>query len=146
MNDAGSTSDPVLLGQVNGITVVLASVERGTTSVGLNLCCPSNEVTRGMDARHEADFEAWVSERTATRDGGERGPDPPKQPGAFLNDLPLALADDVGTVYAAPRKRAAGSGTEWEGKWTFEPASPPEARSLTVSLDVPGGRTHTMPV
>jgi hypothetical protein len=148
-----STCDGVL-GQVNGITVVFVSVERRTTCrvpnpicLVLNVRCPPNEVTLGMDARYRADFEAWVPERTAARDRGERGPDPPEYPDAFLNDLPLALADDVGTVYGAPwRKSAGGSGTEWQGMWFFETVPPPEARSLTVSLDVPGGRPHTMPL
>lgn len=45
----------------------------------------------------------------------ERGTDPPNQPGAFLNDLPLVISDDLGTEYTHRSKQAAGSGTEWEG-------------------------------
>jgi hypothetical protein len=111
-----------------------------TTSVVLGLYCPANEVTHRLDARHEAEFAAWTEEVLAARERGERGTDPPNQPGAFLNDLPLVIADDVGTQYVHLNKRAAGTGTEWEGMWTFRRGISLDAKMLTVAIDMDGCR------
>src|SRR4051812_24614947 len=105
MNDMVGATGEWVLGQLDGITIVMVSVERSATSLALHLACPANDVTRELDARYAAGFDAWAAELRAARDRGERGPDAPEQPSAFLNDLPLILADDVGTVYAAPRKQ-----------------------------------------
>ena len=136
-------SPEALLGEVEGIQVVLASVECSPTSLVVKLYCPANEVTRRLDAEHETEFAAWSEKFLAARKRGERATeDPPDQPGAFLNDLPLMVTDDLGTDYIHPDKQAAGTGTEWEGIWTYRRGIPSDARLLTVAIDTEGCREH----
>ena len=135
-----------LLGEVEGIRVILASVECSASSVVLKLYCPANEVTRRLDSEHEAEFAAWTKELLAARKRGERGTQPPNQPGAFLNDIPLVIADNLGTEYTHPSKQAAGSGTEWEGMWTYKRGIPHAATSLTVKIDRADCREHAQAI
>jgi hypothetical protein len=151
MDEAGieTTYRPeALLGQVEGIPVILASVECSATSVVLRLYCSANEVTRKLDAQYEAEFAAWTQEFLTARKRGGRGMDPPNQPGAFLNDLPLVITDDLGTDYIHPSKQAAGTGTEWEGMWTYKRGIPVDAKWLTVGIDMDGcrERAHAIPL
>ena len=134
------------LGEIGGIPLVLEAVECNATAVVVHLGCRHNDVTRALDAEYETAIASWAPEALAAKEQGVRSPDPPAQPGAFLNDIPLMLSDDLGTTYFALKKQAAGSGTEWKGKWTFEPGVPATPAVLTIAVDDDGcrGQAHAM--
>ena len=130
------------LGILNGIPIVATSVHCTATGVVVDLRCRENDVTRALDAEYEAAFDAWVPQARLAEKRGVRPVDPPEQPGEFLMNIPLRLTDDVGTPYRASSKQAAGTGTEWEGRWTYKPAVPAAARRLTLALDLADWSDH----
>ena len=77
------------LATVDGMTLVLLSVELWTTSVFLHLAVLRTPDTDEQDAAHQRAMDAWAAGR---RDGA-----PPAQPGERLTRLALTLADDAGT-------------------------------------------------
>jgi hypothetical protein len=114
------------LADVDGLTLVLASVELWTSSLFLRMAVLRNAVTDGLDAEHREAFERWSA--------GDRASPPPPQPGARLNALPLTVTDDAGTAYVAAGRASSGSGTEWRSEWKYEPGPPASATRLTLAL------------
>jgi hypothetical protein len=115
---------------VDGMTLVLLSVELWSGGVFLHLAVLRNAATDELDAAHERAFDGWTA--------GRRDQAPPPMPGTRLGDLALTVADDTGTSYQPSHRAAGGSGTEWRSEWKFEPGAPPEATRLTITLESPG--------
>ncbi len=121
------------LAVVEGMTLVLLSVELWTTSVFLHLAVLRTSETDEQDAAHQRAMDAWGA--------GPRDGDPPAQPGERLTRLPLTLADDAGTRYRPTHRGAGGTATEWRAQWKFEPGPPPAATRMTITLGT-GGQKH----
>jgi hypothetical protein len=125
------------LADVDGLTLVLASVELWTSSVFLRTAILRNATTDELDAEHEAAFEQWSETARETP--------PPPQPATRLMRLELTLSDDVGTGYRNQGRSAAGAGTEWRAEWKFQPGAPPGATRLTLTLrGRDGEQTHEL--
>ena len=127
------------LGEVDGIEIVLSAVQLDTDGVVVHLHAPRNARRDALDARHEAAVEDWEPVAAAAGRRGDRPPNPPAQPGALLNTIALCLQDDVGTRYRRRGSQAAGTGTEWDAVWRFDPAPPARATQLTVAIDGASG-------
>lgn len=123
------------LADVEGITVILTTVELWTSATFVRLAGLRNAHTDELDARFKEDMEGWVPYARANQVSGSSGRRPPPQPGEILMRLPLTLCDDTGTTYAAPSRSAGGSGTEWRAEWRFEPGVPRQATRLTVTVE-----------
>jgi hypothetical protein len=136
----GAVSPVHVLGLFEGIPVMFVTAEVWTHALFIRLCAAQNERTQALDMEYEREFEQFTRELRAARTPGDAvRPDPPEQPGAVLNRIPLVVTDDVGTAYRSNGRSAAGTGTAWRGEWCLEPGVPADARLLTVRLDVPGG-------
>jgi len=127
----------------NGVTLVLASVELWTRSVRLRIAGLNNDSSDRLDEEHRRAFQGWAEE---VRDAHARGmarDAPPREPGARLLDMGLALADGAGTDYRSAGSSSGGSGTEWRLEAAFEPGMPAGARELTVEVkDFDGSIVH----
>jgi hypothetical protein len=122
------------LAEVDGMTLMLLSVELWTTSVFLHLAVLRSAQTDELDATHQRAMDAWAA--------GPHTDDPPPQPGERLTRLPLMLADDAGTPYHPTHRHAGGTATEWRSGWKFEPGPPATTMRLTVTLDQDGQQRH----
>jgi hypothetical protein len=132
----------VILGKVDGLTIVLQLIRRCVADVAVEIGCLRNERTAALDEQYATALAAW---ETAARSGGPV-PVPPEMPGTFLNDVPVVVSDDLGTPYTDHGRRAAGTGREWEAELRFHPPVPAEARTFTVRLAVAGGEAHVQPL
>jgi hypothetical protein len=122
------------LAEVDGMTLMLLSVELWTTSVFLHLAVLRTPETDEQDAAYQRAIDAWAA--------GARDDAPPAQPGERLTRLPLTIADDAGTRYHTTHRGAGGSATEWRSQWKFEPGPPPTTTRLTITLDQDGEHHH----
>ena len=129
----------------NGVTLVLASVELWTRSVHLRIAGLNNATSDRLDEQHRQALDGWAKK---VRDAHARSTvpeDPPREPGARLLDMGLALADDVGTEYRSTTSSAGGTGSEWRLEASFEPGTPAGARELTLTVnDSSGSLVHTV--
>jgi hypothetical protein len=116
---------------LDGVAVFVRAVEIGE-QIAVRLCARRNARTDALDAAYDAAFEAWASVAVDSKAKGLRPPDPPRQPGAVLGELSVQIFDDVDTAYRWVGTEAAGTGTEWDAAWRFEPLPPPLARLLRV--------------
>jgi hypothetical protein len=115
-----------LLATVEGVEVLLVSVELWRTHVFVHLAGLGNDLMDRLLREHQALMERW---------GRDPNPsEPPEQPGAMLGRIDLRISDDVGTAYHPSSSSAGGTGTEWRADWTFEPGVPPEATRLTIAI------------
>jgi hypothetical protein len=115
-----------LLGEVEGIEVLLVSVELWRTHVFVRLAGLQNDLMDRLLREHKALMERWGRDPNPT--------EPPEQPGAILGRIDLTLADDAGTQFFPSSTSAGGSDTEWRADWRFEPGVPPTATRLTVAI------------
>jgi hypothetical protein len=122
------------LAAVDGMTLVLLSVELWTTSVFLHLAVLRTPKTDEQDATYQRAMDAWAA--------GPREGSPPAQPGERLTRLPLTIADDAGSEYHPTHRAAGGTATEWRAEWKFEPGPPPAATRLTITLETGGEKRH----
>jgi hypothetical protein len=94
------------LADVDGVTLVLVSVELWTSGLHLRLAGLRSAVTDGLDAEFDGAMVAWAA---GGGDGRERDvPGPPRQPGESMLRSPLSVSDDVGTRYRRSTGFAAG--------------------------------------
>jgi hypothetical protein len=116
------------LADVDGVTLLLVSVELWTTGVFMRLAGLGTARTKKIDEEFYAALDA------------SQGRDSPEHPGERFGRLPLALADDLGTSYAVCGTSASGTGSEWRAEWQFAPGVPRAAARLIVTLEREGGR------
>src|SRR3954447_21557981 len=119
------------LADVDGITVVLVSVELWTSGMFVRLAGLRSALTDELDAEFDGAMIHWGVLAEDAR-AGSANPPAPRQPGERLMRLPLTVSDDLGTAYTSRNRSAGGSGTEWRSEWRFEPGVPREATRLTV--------------
>jgi hypothetical protein len=120
------------LGTLDGITMLLITVEAWPDSVVVRVAGLPNERTASLEAEYRRAIEAWAAAR------GEGGPTrPPREPGAAaLGRLGLTIRDDLGTPYRVAAGSTGGTGSEWRGEWVFRPGPPSAVTDLIV--DAPG--------
>jgi hypothetical protein len=115
-----------LLGQVEGVDVLLVSVELWRSHVVVHLAGLADDLMDRLLREHRALME---------RHGRDPNPtEPPEPPDAMLGRIDLTVADDVGTRYFPSSSVSGGSDKEWRAQWRFEPGVPPEATRLTVAI------------
>lgn len=119
----------------DGITVILTVVEVWTRRVVVHLGGLSSPKGDDLDDEFKAAFARWAELTKAERAAGREPTPPPRQPATRLMSLPMSLSDDVGTDDRSNGRSAAGSDTEWESRWTFNPGVPEEATRLTVTVE-----------
>ena len=123
----------------NGVTLVLASVELWTRSVRLRIAGLNNATSDGLDEQHRQALDGWAKKVRDAHDRSTVPDDPPREPGARMLDMALALADDVGTGYRWTGANAGGTGSEWRLEEAFEPGVPTGADELTLRVSDPNG-------
>jgi hypothetical protein len=121
------------LADVDGLTVLLVSVELWTSCVVLRLAGLRSAFTDELEAEYRAAMGHWVTLADEAQASGERVP-APHAPGERLARLDLRLADDAGTRYEAAHRQAGGSGSEWRAEWHFGPGVPARATRLAVAV------------
>jgi hypothetical protein len=126
---------------VDGITVILVSVELWTNGLFVRLAGLRTDLTDELDASFEGAMTHWAVAAREAKQTGAKLP-PPHQPGERLMRLPLTVSDDVGTTYRSLARSAGGTGTEWRSEWRFEPGVPRAATRLIVAVDGSDGRRH----
>ena len=130
------------LADVDGITVLLVSLEMWTSWVSVRLAGLPSELTDELEAGFQNKLEEWAAQTKQAREAGSKEPRLADQPGNRLMQMPLSLEDDLGTLYQAHHRSAGGTGTEWRSEWRFEPGVPREATRLNVTLQGSDGRRH----
>lgn len=130
------------LADVDGITVVLVSVELWTNGVFLRFAGLPTGLTDELEADFHDKLEDWAVRAKQARKSGAPQPDYSGEPAGRLLRLPLSITDDVGTSYQACGRSAGGTGMAWRSEWRFEPGVPREARRLTVAIDGADGERH----
>ena len=121
------------LAEIDGVPIVVEGVELGEKVI-VRLAARRNDRTDALDAVFDAALEAWAKVAVEHTSKGERPPRPPVQPGVVVfGELGVGLADDVGTAYRRVGGQVAGTGTEWDAIWRFEPAPPSAARKLRIA-------------
>jgi hypothetical protein len=135
-----------LLGDVDGITIVLRVVELWKSRLVLLLEAQQNQITRALTAAFDAEWRVWESrwvEHRAAAEAEDLGP--PEQPTVpRLSELPLSVADDLGTRYYAMSMATGGSEHPWRSEWRLEPGVPASASVLSIALE--GGEPGTEPL
>ncbi|MGO2541166.1 MAG: hypothetical protein ACTH8J_08460 [Specibacter sp.] len=112
----------------------------GERGVRIGLEAPRNLETQRRDIAHLQEVEAWVAEQKL-HGKGKAGP-PPTMPGqAVLSAVKADITDNHDTVYRCVAGRWAGTGTEWDGSWTFLPEPPAGVKHLTIEFTVNGELT-----
>jgi hypothetical protein len=114
------------LAEVEGLELMLLSVELWTQSVFVHLAATETPLTDRLSAEQTAELERWALDPTRT--------DMPEVPGAALSRLELTLTDDAGTRYWPASSSAGGSGTEWRAMYQLEPRVPAGASRLTIAI------------
>ncbi len=132
---AAAFSPDVLIGEHQGVPVMLEAVVLRRSGVLVFLAACRNHITDQLDAAWREAFEQWAERAKAARECGEEPPLPPEQPGSALREIPLVIGDDAGTTYRWAGTSSAGNKTEWEASWKFQPAVPAAARALTIVID-----------
>lgn len=121
---------PVGAGDVAGVPVELVRV------------AVANQVEVTFDAApgpaRDAAFGAFEERYRRWEQDGGRG-QPPPWPAEQIGEIPLAIADEVGTVYRRHCGQAGGHGTEFAARWAFLPVPPARATRLTVRFTAHAG-------
>jgi len=132
------------LADVDGITVVLVSVELWTIGVVLRFAGLPTGLTDELEADFQDKLEDWAVRAKEARETGAPLPEFSREPGARLLGLPLSVSDDVGTQYRALGRSAGGTGVAWRSEWRFEPGVPREATRLIVTIDGSDGQPQIL--
>lgn len=118
-----------------GVTLVVVSAELWTRSTRLRVAGLHNATSDEIDEEHRRALERWAQKLEEARARDISSDDPPRDAGARMLDMRLALADDLGTRYRSTGRSAGGTGTEWRLDVRFEPAMPGSARHLTIAVN-----------
>ena len=114
------------LAEVEGVEVLLLSVELWRNGIFVHLAGRESELTDRLLRQHKALMDRWGRDPNPT--------EVPEQPGEILGRMPLTIADDIGTGYFPHSRSTGGTGTEWRADWQFEPGVPAGASRLTVAI------------
>lgn len=112
----------------------------GERGVRIGLEVTRNLETQRRDIAYLEAFEAWVAEQKLH--GRDMAGPPPTMPGqVVLSAVKANITDNHDTVYGCVAGRWAGTGTEWDGSWTFIPEPPAGVKHLTIEFTVNGELT-----
>jgi hypothetical protein len=126
------------LGEVEGIAVELTRIELWSSWLVLRLEAVRSQITDALDSTFEAAWEAYQRRWSEHRAAAQAPEDlwPPEPPSvARLRQVPLSVADDVGTRYHAIANATGGPEHPWRSEWRLEPAVPAAADLLRIALE-----------
>jgi hypothetical protein len=133
------------IAEVDGVSLVLLTVEILGDRTCLRFCCPPNERTRELDAeyeRHMAAVGGYLSSLARTDAPSQVRPQDRDDPMTeIFHASVVALDDGCGTTFIQRSGSSGGTGTEWLMEWMFGQVPAPEARELTVAVTPPGRPT-----
>lgn len=130
------------LADVDGITVMLVSVELWRKGVFLRFAGLPTRLTDELEADFQDKLQEWAVRAQEARKAGAPLPDWTGEPAGRLLGLPLSVSDDMGTQYQACGRSAGGVDMAWRSEWRFEPGVPREATRLTVAIESSDGQRH----
>jgi hypothetical protein len=126
--------------EVEGVSLLLLTVEVLDDLTAVRFCCPRSMRTRTLDAEHKRQLQEYIEGRRR----GETMAPPPDAPVHTLfagERFPSVTLDDgCGTEFSFLSGQT-GSPGEWLIDVIFRGTPAPEARRLTVSITLPGGTT-----
>ena len=126
--------EPFDVGELDGLQVqVTAVVVDDEVAVHLSFADDVRRRAREAQFPHRRDQE--LTRALASGDY------PPPDPAQRLTAVTLALTDDLGTDYRRTFGAFGGSGTEFQGSWSFRPAPPPDAQRLSLITRTAGGES-----
>jgi hypothetical protein len=120
------------LAEVDGMPLVLTSVELWTNRVDVFLAGrPTAEAQQPL-RQHDAELNEWARKRREGRSEGVLSP--PQLRGGRLFELDIRVRDNLDTGYRAMAGSAGGSNTEWRVHRYYEPGVSETATLLTVEI------------
>ncbi|AIY00162.1 hypothetical protein ART_0563 [Arthrobacter sp. PAMC 25486] len=135
-----------------GVDVRLAGVELtsdapvhhgakpGERGVRIGLEANRNLETQHRDLAYLEAFEAWDAEQKL-HGKGKAGSPPPMPGQVVLSAVKPVITDNHDTDYRCVGGQWAGTGTDWDGSWTFVPEPPAGVKHLTIEFTVNGDLT-----
>jgi hypothetical protein len=122
---------PIPLGAVDGLEVQVTAV------------VVDDEVTVHLSFANDDRRKVLEAEFLSLREGASvhliaGGSPVPDELVQNLSSVTLLLSDDAGTDYRRTAGAFGGSGSEFEGFWSFDPAPPPDAQHVHVLAQAPG--------
>jgi hypothetical protein len=131
--------------EVDGVSLLLLTVEILDDFTALRFYCPRNEFTRALDDEHEQAMQDWIERHRR----GEKVVAPPDSPMhvMFAGDrFPSIVLDDGRGTDFGFQSGQFGSPGEWLLDAIFRGTPAPTARTLTVSMTTPAGATTPVQV
>jgi hypothetical protein len=131
----GALAPCVVVGEVDGIRIVVASIElwRRRTLVHL-VAEPDEEAAAALDAAHAQAMAAWEAAGFLPRDGM---PEHPVDTAA--RGLDLQLWDATHGRHRRPWSSSGGSDADGRAVYAFDHGVPPTATSIALSIGETGG-------
>lgn len=142
----------LIVASIEGIDIRLAGVSLvpdvpehlgatvGERGVRIRLEATRNLETQRRDIAYLRDFEAWVAEQRLQGKGNAGSP-PPMPGEGVLSAVEANITDNHDTAYLCVAGQWAGTGTEWDGSWTFLPEPPAGVKHLNVEFTLHGELT-----
>jgi hypothetical protein len=131
--------------EVDGVSLLLLTVEILDDFTAVRFYCPRNERTRALDDEHAQRMQAWV-ERHHREVKKVAPPDSPMHVMFAGDRFPSIVLDDgCGTDFGF-RSGQTGQPGEWLIDAIFRGTPAPAARTLTVSITTPSGTTTPVQV
>ncbi|WP_436533611.1 hypothetical protein [Actinoplanes sp. HUAS TT8] len=115
---------PVVVGEAGGVRALLVKVALAN-HVEVTLDAEDSPAARATADERRAAWLAWAE---------QPGGDPPSWPGEVFMHFPIAVTDDLGTVYRFTTGAGGGEDTPWRSHRNFLPVPPPQARRLTIGF------------
>jgi hypothetical protein len=136
----GALAPCVVVGEVDGIRIVVASIElwRRRTLVHL-VAEPDEEAAAELDAAHARAMAAWAAAGFEPRD------EMPEHPvDAATRGLDLQLWDATHGDHRRTWSATGGSEADGRATYAFEPGVPPTATSIAINIDRESGTVVTV--
>lgn len=85
------------------------------------------------DAQRAKAMDGWYE--ILKSQGKEAAGHPPPMPAVSVFErIRVQISDELGTEYKQVDGQVAGTGTEWDAIWTYQPEPPEEALELTMQF------------
>jgi hypothetical protein len=117
---------PLRVGALAGVPVQLVRIAVANHVQVILDAAPGPERDAAL-ADFEQRYRQWEQDSNRNRQ-------PPAWPAEQLSAIPIAIFDDLGTVYRSHSAEAGGHGTEFRSRRNFLPAPPQQAKRLTVQV------------
>ena len=123
--------EPLRVGEMDGLQVQVTAVVVDD-EVAVHLQFADDDRRRALEAEFLLLRDEALTRAVAS------GAEPPPDPAQSLAVVTLKLTDDLGTEYRRSAGAFGGSGTEFQGSWSFRPGPPVQARRLRVTARAAG--------